>query len=577
MRFSIVAAAALLMAGAAVSPAQERRPDHPGPDSTLPRAAAREVARLYAEPHGLRGHGRTEIRAADVVEGHASVIDGPLLVAGRVNGRVLAINADVILQAGARIDGDLLIVGGDVEGLATAVVTGEIRVYREPLRFSREGERLIIEEVAREGDDDSWWRRWERRRESPGRSRLVIASAGTYNRVEGLPVHVGPSLRMVRGSTRLRADAFAVFRTGSSFRSDSNDVGHHLALEARHGSTTGLRAGIQGFNRVAAVESWQLSALEYGMSAFLFRRDYLDLYGRHGGEGYLGVFDDRIGDATISYSHERWSPRSSENPWSLFRRGAGWRENPALDRGRFHVLTGRARIDTRNDNERPWAGWYVQADVEQGAGDIDVAGVSSPETRGSAAGRANYTRGFLDARSYNRVGPAAQLNFRLVAGGWLGGDPLPLQRRLSVSGPGALPGFDFRTPIEAGADPGTCAVGGAVPGRPALCDRIALAQVEYRGDLRFDVLGGADWRRDDMYFRNDAMWVVFADAGRGWLVGDGADRRMHYGPGDFPALSTFRTDMGIGLDFGTFGVFAVKAISDGDEPVNFLFRLRHRF
>jgi hypothetical protein len=567
----------LLLATAPGGAAQDPRPARPAAVAQLPRAAAREVARLYAEPHALRRHDRTEILTGDVVSGNASVIDGPLVIAGRVTGRVLAINSDVILQAGARIDGDLLVVGGDVEGVALADVGGEIRLYRESLQFTLDGERIVIAEPVRDDEDESWWRRWERRREAPRRSRLAIASAGPYNRVEGLPVTVGPSLRLERGLNRLSADAFAVFRTGSSFRSDSNDVGHQLTLELSRGSASGARVGAEAYDQVAAVESWQLSALEYGLSSFLFRRDYLDLYGRHGGKGYLGVFDERIGEATLSYAHERWSARSSENPWSLFRRGAAWRENPAMDQGRFHLVTGRVRIDTRNDDERPWSGWFVNTEVERGTGDVDAPGASSPGTRGSAPGRIAYTRGFIDGRSYNRVGPTAQLNFRLVAGGWLGGDPLPLQRRLSVSGPGALPGFDFRTPIGTGDDVGTCAAGGAIAGRPALCDRIALAQVEYRGDMRFDPPGDHAWWRDAMHVRNEAAWVVFADAGRGWLVGDRQAGRLHYPAGELPPLSSFRTDMGVGLELGGFGVFAVKAISDGDEPVNFLFRLRHRF
>ena len=136
------------------------------------------------------------------------------------------------------------------------------------------------------------------------------------------------------------------------------------------------------------------------------------------------MFDERVGNATLGYSHERWSARSSENPWTLFRRDAEWRPNPAMDQGRFHLVTGRVRMDTRNDPERPWSGWYVTSELERGTGDIDIPGATSPGTRGSMPGRVAYTRGFIDGRSYNRVGPSAQLNFRLVAGGWIAGDPL---------------------------------------------------------------------------------------------------------------------------------------------------------
>lgn len=576
MRTVVALSLILLVVPGRAAHTQERRPDEAVASQRLPRAATQEVARLYHGPHALRVHERTEIAPGRVVDGNVSVIDGPLIVSGRINGRVLAINSDVLLRAGARIDGDLLVVGGDVEGASDAVVTGEIRVYRQALRFTRDGDRIVVEAPPADADEDSWWRRWERRRSSEARSRLLVASAGPYNRVEGLPVNVGPSIRLRRGATALRADAFAVFRTGSSFRDEGNDVGHHLGLEVGDGRSSGVRLGARTYDQIVPVESWQLDTLEYALSAFAFKRDYLDLYGRHGGTGYIELFDQEVGDATLSYSHERWSSRASVNPWTLFRQNEGWRENPAMDEGRLHILKGTLRLDTRNDDERPWAGWYVNADVERGTGDLERLGAAPPDVRSVTPGRVAYTRGFVDARRYNRVGPGAQLNFRLVAGGWLGGDALPLQRRLSVSGAGALPGFDFRTPIGSGADVGTCTAGGVAPGRPALCERIALAQVEYRGDLQFGLFG-FDWRRDRIPFINDPAWVVFADAGRGWLIGEGRGDRLRYAGHELPPAATFRTDMGVGLHFGGVGLFAAKAISRGSEPLNFLVRLRHRF
>jgi hypothetical protein len=213
--------------------------------------------------------------------------------------------------------------------------------------------------------------------------------------------------------------------------------------------------------------------------------------------------------------------------------------------------------------------------------------------------RVAYTRGFLDLRRYNRVSAEGQLNLRLVFGGWLGGDPLPLQRRLSLGGAGTLPGFDFRDRLDGGANPLTCSTptpplpGGLVfiepIGRPAQCERIALAQVEYRGDLTISIGGG--WEEDEgderprrrrwhhLGFRRVAQWVVFADAGRGWLVTETANvpEELREGRGSFPRLDTFETDVGAGLDFGVVGFFLAKSTSDTDEPLNFFVRLRHRF
>lgn len=569
----------LLVGATSAVSAQDPSPrDRAAAVDELPRAVTREVVRLYDEPHARRGFERTEVAAGQTVEGHLSVVDGPLIIAGRVKGRVLAINADVVLRPGARIDGDVLVVGGDVEGEREADIGGEIRVYRPPLRFMRDGQRIVVEESQPEPEDEGWWRRWERRRAQRTDSRLVVASGGAYNRVDGLPIEAGPAITFRPHWGELRAHAYAVVRTASSFKGDTNNLGYDLFAEYGSGTRSGIRVGGRAFDVNAAVESWQLTPLEYALAAFLFRRDYQDLYSRTGGSGHVAVFDEDLGELRVTYSHERWAARSAYNPFTLLRGGA-WRDNPIMDAGRLHVVSATASFDSRNDDDRPWSGWLVRADVEHGTGDLDRLGPTPPGTRTTVPGSIAYTRGFLDARRYNRVGPASQLNFRLVTGGWLGGDDLPLQRRLSVSGAGALPGFDFRAPIEA-EDVGTCTGPAEAPpvvvaGRPALCDRIALAQVEYRGDLHFDLLGGFDWV-DDLRFRSDAAWVVFLDAGRGWLVGPAAGD-LRYGAGELPPPHTFRADGGVGIDFGEFGLFVAKALSDGSESPNFLFRLRHRF
>jgi len=275
----------------------------------------------------------------------------------------------------------------------------------------------------------------------------------------------------------------------------------------------------------------------------------------------------------------------------LFRSEIDWRPNPAVDQGRMHIATGTFIIDTRNDDENPLSGWRISADWERGVGTlqrVDLTTVGST-TSWTAPTEVTYSRGFLDLRRYNRVSPGAQLNLRALIGGWLSGDPLPIERRLSVDGPGVMPGFGFRSD-RSGADLGTCNVGATFPGQPALCDRIALLQAEYRGDLHFDF--HPDWESQDdagirardesapraraRHFHRDGTWVVFADAGRGWLVG-APDGRLTYASGRIPSFSTFRSDIGAGLDFGGVGFYMAKAMSSSEEPLRLFVRLRHRF
>ena len=557
----------------------------------LPRDVAREATSLFNATTGLRVVGPLEIDAGRDVNGDVAVLNGPLTIAGHVTGRVIALNSDVILRPSAQIDGDLLVVGGDVAGRDVAQIGGEIRIYRESLHYVQAGDEIVADRDSLGEEGEPWWRRWEHRQSEQSWSKLQIASAGAYNRVEGLPINLGPQInrRTSWGSTRL--DAYAILRTGSSFSGSDGDIGHNVRAELQLGRFKGIAFGGRLFNVVDAVEPWQMSDLEVGLASFLARRDYRDYFQRHGASASASVFAWRDVRLTGSFSDERWLSREANNPFALFGGATDWRPNPSVAEGRMHLATATFAVDTRNDADNPWSGWYINADWEHGVGTLQqpLALVQNGQTviTQTPLTPTTYSRGFVDLRRYNRVSPDAQLNFRLVLGGWMSGDPLPLERRLSVDGPGVMPGYGFRG-TQSGPDLGTCNVGATFPGQPALCDRIALVQAEYRGDLHFDfhpdweshddaVAGGADAspRARAHHFHRDGTWVLFADAGRGWLVGTGSDT-LTYAKDQFPPFSTFRTDLGAGLDFGGVGFYIAKAMT-ANQPIRWFVRLRHRF
>jgi hypothetical protein len=592
MRRSLAIAMAMLPACAMMASAQEQTaPDTAFRRRGLPLDVAREAAMLFNTSTGLRVSGPLEIEAGREVHGDVAVLRGPLTIAGHVTGRVIAINSDVILRASARVDGDMLVVGGEVDGRDVADVAGEIRIYRQSMNFREENEAIFAERDTLTDDAQPWWHRWERHRQERSWSKLQIASAGAYNRVEGLPINLGPQIFIPTswGSTRL--DAYAIFRTGSSFSSHEDDLGHNVHGELRIGRLEGFALGGRLFNIVEGVEPWQLTDLEVGLASFVAHRDYRDYFQRHGASVSASLFAGQIVSLTGSFSDERWLTREANNPFTLFGADDSWRPNPAMDEGRMHVASATFAVDTRNDDENPWSGWHLIADWERGTGSLQRVGLTTT-TNGSTITWSGptptvYSRGFLDLRRYNRVSPEGQLNFRALIGGWISGDPLPIERRLSVDGPGAMPGYGFRTQ-RAGEDLGTCNVGGSYPGQPALCDRIALVQAEYRGNLHFDF--HPDWEdqsyggsatssraaRRARHFHRDGSWVVFADAGRGWLVGEPSGT-LTYASGRIPSFETFRTDIGGGLDFGGVGFYLAKAMSDSGEPLRAFLRLRHRF
>jgi hypothetical protein len=536
---------------------------------------AAEVAYLYNLPAALRATRDLTIPASQTVEGDLSVLDAALTVAGHVTGRVVVINGDVTLAPAARIDGALVVTGGQVRGADSASVGGALKLYRPLMLYRLEGDRVVaVRDESR--SVANWFSRWKRRHQR-SMSRIKV-KGGTYNRVEGLPVLAGPSIRSNNALGPLRVEALGIYRSANGFEWEGENLGYTTNAEMQFGYGRGIAVGVEAFDVVQPVESWQLRDSEIGLASFFLRRDYRDYYNRHGWRGYVSLRGGSSLSLTLGYSEERWQPREVRDPFTLFRNSADWRTNPTMDAGRFQLADVTLTYDTRNNVQNPWTGWLIAATVEHGWSPEVVLGAASELARPGAESPTSvgYTRGFLDLRRYNRVSPQSQLNLRLILGGWLGGDALPLQRRFSLGGAGSLPGYDFRE-SPSGEDVLSCSDGVAIPGSPAQCERVALAQAEYRGNLRLHLFGGAGAEGWNWSFYHPLQWVVFADAGRGWLLHErGADGVVRSAPA-FPSLGSFKSDVGIGLDAEVVGVFVAKSLTDSGNPLNFLIRLRHRF
>lgn len=527
----------------------------------------------YNEPTTLRVSGLFDLPADSTIAGDVAVLNGPVTIAGHVRGTLVAINADVRLRAGAQVDEHVIVVGGTVQREDDVRVGGEVRTQAELLFYSIVDGRLVTED---RGVD---WR--PRFGHGSGDDRgdsytdLFFVAARSYNRVEGLSAVVGPRLRRPTDWGRVEVEAFGVVRSAEPIKWGRATIGHDVRADLRLGVRNGLTIGARAYDVISPVESWQLTDTEAGLASFVLKRDMRDWYGRHGGEGSIGL---RLGDeVSLSFAagSERWHSPLERNPFTLFRGDDRWRANPSLDVGTVDLSALRLVIDTRERFRSPWlGGWYVRADLERGRGSL--ARDPGPLPVIPLAEDVNYTRGFIDARRYTRIAYGTAINARIVAGGWLGGDQLPLQRRLSIGGPGSVEGHDFRRAWYDANDVFTCGGIDSRAGRPTLCDRIALAQLELRQEFDVDVFRNDhddDWWRPG--FNTRGAWVLFVDAGRGWGVQQGAPGVRH--EHGLPPLSSFRTSIGAGLDFGSLGVYVAKSTSTGKEPMNVIVRLGRRF
>src|SRR2546429_9422602 len=111
----------------------------------------------------------------------------------------------------------------------------------------------------------------------------------------------------------------------------------------------------------------------------------------------------------------------------------------------------------------------------------------------------------------------------------------------------------------------------------AACDRVILAQAEYRGHISlhwaYNSARPEDEESKSLLALRGPDLVVLGDAGQAWLVGNGPGRV----PSDrLPTLGSWLGDLGLGVDWGGFGLYVAKAVTAG-EPLRFTLRLDHRF
>jgi hypothetical protein len=544
----------------------------------MARSIPAAAAAAYNGEGTMRVTGVLDVAAGRTIEGDVAVLNGPVTMAGRITGTLVAINADVRLTPGASIGGGLIVVGGTITGRDDTRIAGTVMHQPELLRYHIADKRLVVDEEPTY--DAAWWQRRPHRKPPPSDDRswrdLTFTSAHTYNRVEGLPILAGPRIHQLTAWGRFTLDAFGVVRTAGPMRWDRGTLGYDVTSELQLGRPLGLGIGGRTFDIVDAVEPWQMGDGEAGLATFVLHRDLRDYYRRHGGQAFVKLHAGRDADLTFAFGDEHWEDAKARDPISLLRADEAWRPNPTVDQGTMHLATTQLRVDTRLRESALSGGWYVDAQVEHGRGQLMPADRGLLTLVAIQPVELDYTRGFLDLRRYTRLRRDASLNLRFVAGGWLSGDRLPTERRFSLGGPGTLPGYDFRYAPRVNPDILTCG-GARWDGTPALCDRVMLFQAEFRGDFH---LG---WVRDDTHdewwrpgLNRRAAWVLFADAGRGWNVGAPGDVAA-YAKNALPPVSTFLTDIGAGLDFGSLGVYLAKATRTPHEPMNVIVRVQHRF
>jgi hypothetical protein len=556
-------AVALLIGVQAVAVAQDtvtvgvRAPLAAGEE--LPRSVADRLIAYYNRPSTIRFGGRTRIPEGRTITGDVGVLGGPVELAGTVDGDLLLVNGDITLEQGSHIAGDLTVIGGLIIGAEEARVDGVITAYTAILRYRRidEGIEYMGSEAARTYEPGA-----RQRIELPswrlGDSEIFI-SASAYNRVEALPITIGPRITTA-GRNPLRVEAFLVYRTVGGFSPDAADIGYQVrARQWLFGHReVWLEAGVQQI--IDPIERWHLSNLENSLTLFLFRRDYRDYYER---EGWYGLLGWRTGGGffgSAEYRDERHRTRETRSVWTIFfNKDDPLRANAAVNQGDLRSVLFTVGIDTRTDEIRPLSGWFNSFTIEQAVG-----GALSGESQ-------DFTRFFLDLRRFFRVSRSSVLALRLAGGGPFGSDRTPAQRQHYIGGAGSLPGYSMMQ-FDCGARESPDF--GRVPGYG--CQRFALFQAEYRSSLDFhfhwdhrESPQSVDFKGVNFAADFSPAIVLFYNAGAAWDTDE--DFYDHLKLSD-----NWLADLGAGIEFGGLGVyFAYPLLGSGNLQA--VLRLTARF
>jgi hypothetical protein len=547
--------------------AQDRDLDKLG----LPRSEVSRLRVWVSAPETRHFRDEAHIAAGEAIAGSVVVWAGGVTVAGRVDGNLLVVDGDVLLQPGASIGGDLVVVGGHLYGAEDARLAGNVTAYAEGFGRAARAER---EWVGRNAERD-WSFTDEHWRAGFGDSDFAIRIGENYNRVEGLPVLFGPEIR-TGGWAPTHIDAYAIWRTEIASPFDADNLGYLARLEQWLDPDGWVRIGGTARSVVQPIERSHVSDLEASLASFVLHDDLRDYYERTGWSAYARFSPPRFPlDFTVEYRDEQHETAPVRTPWTLFDREDTWRAQPLAAEGDLRLVGATAELDLRHNEDFSTYGWRFQAAVQRSIdSDLTLPIASVEGAPGFDPFVEEFTIASADLRRYQRAGRNSTLALRVVGAGTIEEQPLPPQFQHALGGAGSLPGYSAFD-IDCGARTRFVKRTGddsAEDFYPLYgCDRYAMFQAEYRGgfDLR---LGGHDDDHDSWNWDWDLgnpSWIVFFDAARGWAY----DRD--------PARDAFDTgmlyDAGLGILLGDLGIYGALPLRDDDREVRLFVRFGPRF
>ncbi|HEX5972219.1 MAG TPA: hypothetical protein VFY85_09850 [Gemmatimonadaceae bacterium] len=288
-----------------------------------PAPASEIIEHVLATPHTVRaGHERLVLSRDSAIATNLLVLGRPTYLAGRVNGDVVVVGADLFLRPGVDVRGRAVAVGGTVATTTLGTVAGGTLSLRdETYDITREDAGFALRHRDLRAPDVS----------------PVVALAGlqgflipSYDRVDGLSLPVGITLASPGGLVSLTPTATYRSRLGTV------DPGATLAIRP----SARLRLEAEGGRATRTNDDWIYSDFVNSATSLFVGLDTRNYFRSVGGTARLIATLDRpsyLVEPYLGARVERVSPISATGDvWSMFERDDSLRmrrPNPLVERG----------------------------------------------------------------------------------------------------------------------------------------------------------------------------------------------------------------------------------------------------
>jgi cytoskeletal protein CcmA (bactofilin family) len=373
---------------------------------------------------GRRGaihfNGNVVIDQRDRIEGNVVIRNGTLTVRGAIEGDVLVLNGDAIVETGGVVTGSVTAVNGKVHQ-AGGTISGAVEEKEGiDVEYTYPQDRRI---------KNVRYRLTNYMQEDLSVRDLHLHNFYMgFNRVEGFSLGVGSRKNL--------------FWDGEVALSLYGQVGYAFKAHRWRAMLGGTRQfpfpnnqlmeiGAEIFTLTDTKDDWVIGRTENDLAAFFVHRDYRDYYDREGFSVYAGHYmNGSVGSAhlRIQYLSERHSSMRNRTDWALFVRDRSYRENPLINEGELRAIRIGLNASTVGEISRRSAGWSLLATAE----------LSSP----GLGGDFNYNQYVLDIRRFQPVSQYDNVNIRMRVGSAEG--DLPVQRSFELGGLGTLPAYRYK-------------------------------------------------------------------------------------------------------------------------------------